>query len=64
MKSIVVDRELDDEARMRGFWRAGAPPLIANAKLVQFAWNGRRWTCSGLHMLALPSAESGTNGPS
>ena len=54
VRSIVVDRELDDQARMRGFWRAGTPPAIGNAKLVRFAWNGRRWTCSDSHTLALP----------
>ena len=29
VRSIVVDRELDDQAKMRGFWRAGAPPAIS-----------------------------------
>ena len=57
VRSIVVDRKLDDRAKMRGFWRAGAPPAIGNAELVRFAWNGRRWTYNGSHTLALPGSD-------
>ena len=64
MRSIVVDRELYDQARMRGIWRAGAPPSIANLELIRSAWNGRRWKHRGSYKLPLPSGESGANGPS
>ena len=56
VRSIVVDRELDDQAKMRGFWRAGAPPAISNAELVRFAWNGRRWKYRGSHIVTPPRA--------
>ncbi len=49
VRSIVVDRELDDQAKMRGFWRAGAPPAIGNAELVRIEWSGRRWRYRGSH---------------
>ena len=58
VRSIVVDRELDDQAKMRGFWRAGAPPAIGNAELVRFAWNGRRWKYRGSQAIAPPSASN------
>jgi broad specificity phosphatase PhoE len=57
-RSIVVDCELDDRARMRGFWRAGAPPVIGNAELVRFAWFGRRWKYRGSHIIVPPSASN------
>ena len=56
VRSIVVDHALDDRAKMRGFWGAGAPPAIGNAEQVRLAWNGRRWKYRGSHIIAPPSA--------
>jgi len=54
VQSVVADRELDNQAKMRGFWRAAAS-AIGNAELVRFAWNGRRWKYSGSHVVPPPS---------
>jgi len=43
VRSIVVDRELDDQAKMRGFWRKGAQPAIGNAELVHLEQTSTGW---------------------
>ncbi len=58
VRSIVVDRELDDRGKMCGFWRKGEPPAIGNAESARFAWNGHRWSYCGSHVLASPSASN------
>lgn len=44
VRSVVVDRELDDRGKMYGFWRKGAPPAIGNAERVQLAWDDAAWS--------------------
>ena len=43
-RAVVTEPELDDQAKMRRFWRKGAPPAIGNAELVEFAWEPSGWT--------------------
>ncbi len=43
VRSVVVDRELDDQAKMREFWRKGEPPAIGNAERVQLAFTNAGW---------------------
>ena len=45
-RAIVADAHLDDQAKMRAFWRKGEPPAISNAQRVGFRWHGRRWECA------------------
>ena len=48
-RAIVADADLDDRAKMLGFWRKGEPPAIGNAERIEFSWAKDRWKC----MLAL-----------
>ena len=45
-RSIATETGLDDRARMRAFWRDGAPPVVANAQRIGFQWQGDCWTCA------------------
>lgn len=47
VRSVVVDVHLDDRGRMAGFWKAGEPPVIANAQRVGFEFAHGRWTLDG-----------------
>ena len=42
-RAIVTEPELDDQAKMRRFWRKGEPPAIGNAELVAFELAGASW---------------------
>ncbi len=43
VRVIVTEPELDDQAKMRRFWRKGEPPAIGNAELVAFELADGRW---------------------
>lgn len=44
VRAVVIEAELDDQAKMRRFWRKGEPPAIGNGELVEFAWEASSWT--------------------
>ena len=43
VRAIVTEAELDDQGKMRRFWRRGEPPAIGNAELVVFELAGTGW---------------------
>ena len=43
VRAVVTEPELDDQDKMRRFWRKGEPPAIGNAELVAFDWTDGRW---------------------
>lgn len=43
VRAVVTEVGLDDQAKMRRFWRKGEPPAIGNAELVLFERTGERW---------------------
>lgn len=42
-RALVAEVGLDDRARMQGFWRSGAPPVIGNVELVRLIRDGDAW---------------------
>jgi broad specificity phosphatase PhoE len=46
VRAIVADAHLDDQAKMRAFWRKGERPAISNAQRVGLHWERDRWPCS------------------
>lgn len=42
-RAVVTEPDLDDQAKMRRFWRRGEPPAIGNAELIVFDWQDGRW---------------------
>lgn len=45
-RAIIANVDLDDQAKMRGFWLKGEPPAISNAQRVGFIWQGGCWHCA------------------
>lgn len=43
VRAVVTEPELDDQAKMRRFWRSGEPPVIGNAELILFERTDGRW---------------------
>ena len=43
VRAIVTEAELDDQGKMRRFWRRDEPPAIGNAELVAFELTGEGW---------------------
>ena len=43
VRAVVTQPELDDQAKMRRFWRKGEPPAIGNGELVAFELADGRW---------------------
>ena len=43
VRAIVTEPELDDQAKMRRFWRKDEPPAIGNAELVAFELADGQW---------------------
>lgn len=43
VRAIVTQAELDDQAKMRRFWRKGEPPAIGNGELILFELTNGRW---------------------
>lgn len=43
VRAVVTDAQLDDQAKMRRFWRKGESPAIGNAELMLFERTDERW---------------------
>jgi broad specificity phosphatase PhoE len=46
VQAVVMEAELDDQGKMRGFWRKGEPLAIGNAKLVTLQLTEGDWQSS------------------
>ena len=44
VRAVVTQAHLDDAGKMRGFWREGEPPAVANAERVAFFLEDGRWS--------------------
>lgn len=43
IQAVMAETALSDQAKMRRFWQAGAPPAIGNAELVVLDYTAGQW---------------------